>query len=282
MRFLRRGTAGQAAVETAIVMPMFVFLLAGLMQMTLLYQSRSLVKYAAYRAARAGALNHACEEKMRKAALSVLLPVTAYNDSYQKTNSTGSYLGAYFKTGMLNRYLKAPQIPIVQVRICGPLEKFVKTGNTMKPSANEVDFDDPRNVWVSSGGKAQRLADFERTKLRIQVKFFQQMIIPFANSIIFRSWMGLRLTEVVRMNSGMNPFSSGKNSLSYDQGAGNRPKVEDMGLLLSASMMKRYFMPLYANYTFRMQSNFFLSKCKLPQKNECFHYVSSGDSDGAP
>lgn len=281
MRFLRRGTAGQVAVETAIVMPMFVFLLLGLMQMTLLYQSRSLLKYAAYRAARAGALNNACEDKMQNAALSVLVPVIAFRDSYQKTDSSGSYIAGYMKTGKLNRYLSAPQVPIVDVRICGPLEKYVKN-KTASPSANEVDFDDTRNVWFGNGNRADKLADFERTKLRVQVKYFQQMIIPFANSIIFRSWMGLRLTDAVRMNSGFNPMSSGSNSLPYDRGADNRAKVEDMGLLMSASMMGKYFMPLYANYSFRMQSNYFLSKCKLPQKNECFHYVSEAESAGAP
>src|SRR5688572_13227446 len=70
-----RGPRGQAAVETAIVMPLFVFTLLGLLQLGLLHQARLLTKYAAYKAVRSGSINRAKVDVMENAAIAVMLPM---------------------------------------------------------------------------------------------------------------------------------------------------------------------------------------------------------------
>ena len=50
----RNKESGQAMVETAIIIPLFIFILLGILQMGLIYQAKVLLKYAAYRAARTG------------------------------------------------------------------------------------------------------------------------------------------------------------------------------------------------------------------------------------
>src|SRR4051794_41076235 len=75
---LRAGTetqSGQAAVESAIVLPLFVFLILGILQLGLMHQARLMTKYAAYKAVRAGSLHNANVDEMEKAALAVLLPM---------------------------------------------------------------------------------------------------------------------------------------------------------------------------------------------------------------
>ena len=76
MRTPSHRQSGQAAVETAIVMPLFVFIILGLLQLGLMHQAHLMAKYASYKAVRAGSLNRGDKEVMRRAALAVLLPLT--------------------------------------------------------------------------------------------------------------------------------------------------------------------------------------------------------------
>src|SRR5579863_8889721 len=92
---------GQAAVETALVMPLTVFIILGVIQMCLLTQSRALLKYAAYRAARAGALNNGCMDKMQESARAVLLPLMQGTSSLMNTSDMTSYMTSYAE-GVLN------------------------------------------------------------------------------------------------------------------------------------------------------------------------------------
>src|ERR1700690_648998 len=89
-----RAQSGQAVVETAIVMPLFTFLLLGLLQITLMHQARLMTRYAAYKAARAGSIDSAKMHRMEQAALSVLVPLIAKNAgqgqglNYQASDAT--------------------------------------------------------------------------------------------------------------------------------------------------------------------------------------------------
>lgn len=65
---------GQAAVEAALVMPLAVFLVLGVLQLFLLQQSRILAQYAAFQAARTGAVSHGACGPMTDAALLAVLP----------------------------------------------------------------------------------------------------------------------------------------------------------------------------------------------------------------
>ena len=63
-------------VESAIVLPLTVFMILGLLQLGLLQQGRAMAKYGAYKAARAGAIHSAKMKVMENAAvLSVPLVV---------------------------------------------------------------------------------------------------------------------------------------------------------------------------------------------------------------
>src|SRR5689334_11819330 len=76
-RLMRSSTreSGQVAVEAALVMPLFVFFILGILQLGLIAQARVMAKYAAYRAARVGAMNNADPQAIESAAIFHLLPV---------------------------------------------------------------------------------------------------------------------------------------------------------------------------------------------------------------
>ncbi len=65
---------GSALVEAALVLPLMVLMLLGLLQLTLLHQARISTEYAAYCAARTGIVWNGDLARMRRAARFALLP----------------------------------------------------------------------------------------------------------------------------------------------------------------------------------------------------------------
>lgn len=273
-----RGQAGQAAVETAIVMPLNVFLLLGIIQLGLISQARLMAKYAAYRAVRVGAMNSADVTKMTDAALLTLLPVIATGGDNSST-SQESYTPVNSVTGISEKMVKArvlnvnPIYPLVKVVICGPLSKDFSgvTQNTLASGdSNQVDFDDPR-VTDNNGNLNNNFEDYRkymRTKLRIQVQFLYRMPIPFANWIIARSYLGMHLPDVMRMSTKMDLLPPGGFTNTYKQAT-----------QVYAALQRNVFItPINVSYAMRMQSNFMLRQHQLPQENDCIHYPSAGDA----
>ncbi len=272
-------------VETAIVLPLFTFMVLGLLQLGLLYQAKAILKYAAYRAARAGALHNACQDKMNEAALAVLLPVLSLNGaSLAKSDSPADYSAALQSAGLFGVYPDDATVEIVKTRVCGPIKDWVSGSASAHPGGgqNEVDFDDPGNNATSADNShwKTRMKELGRTKLRVQVRLNLRMIIPFANMMIFQIWTGQQVAEVMRTGG-----PGGPRTHSNDQGKRIAAESGNAALLAAvAASSGHYYLPMYANYAFRMQSNFFLSKseCQLPQQNECWHYPDGNAADGDP
>ncbi|MFP2933995.1 TadE/TadG family type IV pilus assembly protein, partial [Pyxidicoccus sp. 3LG] len=169
--------SGQAAVESALILPLFVFLILGTLQLGLMHQARLMTKYAAYKAVRAGSLHNANMKKMERAAVAVLLPLVSRGSNGAETlktiNSASDFQAKWGWDGVKDNMMSDAQVPFAQVVICGPLSSELPGG------AREVDFDDPAMTASEDWAQGQR------TKLRIQVTFNYRMPIPFANMVIF-------------------------------------------------------------------------------------------------
>jgi hypothetical protein len=76
--------SGQAAVETALTMPLALFLILGTLQLFMVLQARIMAQYAVYKAVRAGSLNHGNCTVMKHAALLALMPTITPTDSPAK------------------------------------------------------------------------------------------------------------------------------------------------------------------------------------------------------
>jgi len=74
LRRVKRDEAGQAMVESAIVIPLMVFLILGIVQLAMMQHARIMTEYAAFNAARAGIVWNADRIIMQNAALISLLP----------------------------------------------------------------------------------------------------------------------------------------------------------------------------------------------------------------
>lgn len=281
------AASGQALSETAILLPLFTFMLLGALQLGLVYQARYLLKYAAYRASRAGALQHACDSPMRDAALSVLAPIMGTGispggggwnplEGHARVDGAAAYGLALARAKVLPGPLGAPLLDVV---VCGPTTRHLQ-GATRNGS--EIDFDDPSNLtWENRSLGKETLRQFERTKLRIQLQYLHQLIVPFANWILFHSWAGMNLMRELRMQArfagpDLVPNVVRTGTLAGDQGRGHRHKAQYLAELAAhARAARRYFLPLHANYAFRMQSNLFPDSdgCEFPEENLCWHYA---------
>lgn len=276
-----RSERGQAAVETAFVMPLMVFMVLGIIQLGLIAQARAMAKYAAYRAVRVGIMHNADVEKMESAALFHLLPVLALQSS-AGANAGEVILPTRDASEIATKFQRATTqnlmsggLKQVAVVICGPLKgELDGTGSDPLTSSthrdrhgygsdDEVDFDDPA-ISTDLGGSVsyddvalfRSLRNHLRTKLRIQVQFNYRMPIPFANWVIAHAYLGLQLPFVLRMGREEPPPAP----------------VTKFAQQRAAAESGVYVVPINVNYALRMQSNFFLSRNPPPSTNECVHY----------
>jgi len=276
--------SGQAALETALVLPLMVFMILGIIQLGLIAQARAMAKYAAYRAVRVGAMHNADLEKMEAAALFHLLPVLPLRsggganagETILPTTNVSQVLAKFTRARAENELISG--LNQVSVVICGPLKSELE-GSASDPlaavdhqsrhgvgSSDEVDFDDPA-VATDSGGvigespaMITTLRNHLRTKLRIQVQLHYRMPIPFANWVIAHSYIGMKLPAVLRLGKETGPL----------------PPVQAKFLKVKeAADNGIYVVPINVNYAMRMQSNLFLSANPPPDSNDCVHYAEA-------
>ena len=231
----RRLQRGQVVVETAIVMPLFVFIILGLLQLGLMHQAHLMAKYASYKAVRAGALNRGDKVVMRRAALSVLLPMTTGQgrDPLVK-NVTGSsrYLNAYNDV-VRSRDGYDNGVDIAKITICNP---------TTRDVGSQVDFDDPEDIGENANGPSW--GRFMRTRLAIQIQFNFRLVIPFANMVLWNIVYGqenLAMLRVLRIGTRRKPLN---------QYLANERQI------VSLARQGKYILPIRTNYSMRMFSNF--------------------------
>jgi hypothetical protein len=243
-------------VESVFVLPLYVFLMLGILQLGLMHHARILTKYAAYKAVRVGALNNADGLLMERTALAVVLPkVTVHNLFMSPRMMTFDTDGIAFPGYMWN-YAQVTglstiglELPPATVQICGPLK------GDFEGEGPEIDFDDPK---YSAGDSWE---DYQKTKLRIQVTFNYRMPIPFANRVIAQIALGQETARILMLEQWRTGHNIG--DIIWDA------VLNIMRPFLLALQNREYVLPIRANYNMRMQSNFYLNKYPLPEDNRC-------------
>lgn len=249
--------SGQAAVESALVLPLFVFLLLGILQLGLMHQARLVTKYAAYKAVRAGALHNANVDKMERAALAVLLPLVSRDggggaEFIKTVNSATDFQTKWSWPGVQGNRMLDAGMKYAEVTICGPLS------NEFPGNPEEVDFDDPANTASDDWGQGQR------TKLRVQVTFNYRMPIPFANLVIFNIMRARDVPSVLMLG---RVTAAERSSVTSTRRLGSQSTPA--ARYNSAAAGGVYITPIRATYTMRMQSNLYPQANPLPSDNQC-------------
>ena len=302
--------AGQAAVESALILPLMVFLGLGLIQLTMMQQAKLMTEYAAYCAARTGIVWNGNNERMHDAAIVALLPTMGRTDDVVNLGKTWLLAQAYDEALQLLAWPnKNSVVPATvngsnlfgQVRVdtvspawYSPIESVwkLRSGYNWK----ELDFDGP-DTYPEVPALEQKIAKFfnlplpdndeevyrKATVLSIRVRYWYELRVPFANWIIFTSWWaanaGVSLggaiykptldtsVSMTNQQGGMSSVAMAPvRGLAHERGYNTLYQIEMTVLwrlatgsipLLSSMVGKRYFIPLTATYSMRMQSNFY-------------------------
>jgi hypothetical protein len=266
MRKPSRRESGQAAVETAIVMPLFVFIVLGIVQLSLMHQARLLTKYAAYKSVRAGALNRADLGVMEKAAIAVMLPMITRENPISggdgrkqpqygvyKSDSASNFLTGFKEVSQSRNNTSSSGKKIVEVTICHPLSSDVKPTD---------DFDDHRTNPLGSNSDWRK---YETTKLAGQVTMYLTLIIPFANAFLW--WSSIRQMDGQRVDT-MKMLRMKTDKSPNDLRKTFKGQTYTLTELKSEAERGNYIMPIRASFSMRMHSNL-AENASLPSENKC-------------
>lgn len=158
---LVRDEQGQSMAEFSIIAITFFFVLLGVIQLAMVLNAFSLVRYAAYNAARAAIVHSGDPQKMAKAArLSLVATFPRHGRADHRRGFVENYRGAELTDS--DRNLTYYGRPITSVSI-------VDSGDV--PCETTVTFDDP--------------VDSDNAHITVQVVHQYEMVIPLVNRLIF-------------------------------------------------------------------------------------------------
>ncbi len=283
------------AVEAAIVMPMMVFLTLGILQLTMVQHAKLMTEYAAYQAARAGIVWNGNPVRMHDAAVIALLPTFGRTDSLARIGTTWERQQQVDEVlrqvawGVESEGVPQPEefhgvnlMGMVRVDIINPA-RFSPIDSIWKlreqADWKELDFDGPE-TYPEVPALDGKLANFynlalpddsqeayrKSTRLTIRLRYLYEMRIPFANQVIFISWFATNADVV--LGGILGGPTSGLEGLEDAPGIGHQKgfatvspqEMDALWTIASGDVPelggKKYYLPLSATHTMRMQSNF--------------------------
>ncbi|XXF80586.1 pilus assembly protein [Myxococcaceae bacterium GXIMD 01537] len=250
--------SGQAAVEAALVVPMMVFLVLGIIQLGMMHHARMMTEYAAYRAVRSGIVNGGSCEYMRDSAIIGLLPTLGPMPGIPgRTDTLVNALKVYqgFKLANMNdlRYLPSG-LKVVKLEVLNPRKSQLGSlfntygvygATSGQTHTEEIDYDDVRDATVIAGNL-----------LTVRVTYNYEMRVPYANKFIHGWWIGLQYLGDLRGVQFDNQKAFGAISEStYLEGRGAARGGDFARMALLATTRGVYVLPMIATYSMRMQSN---------------------------
>jgi hypothetical protein len=216
------GESGQALVETALTMPITLFLVLGILQLFLIFQGRVMAQYAAARSTRAGSLKSGECKAMVHSAVAALLPTFTPTRTPQE-------LAKAFDSHKDGKY--------VSTENAGHDETIVWVIRVT-----------PDNV-VANDEEEFDLGSANPRTLLVKLVFWYPMRIPFANWVI---------SAIVRAQYGLGNLT-GANPLMPTQSKPDWSGNKTLDPQIANEFVKRvdanhYVMPIQVTYSMRMMT----------------------------
>jgi hypothetical protein len=295
------------AVESALIMPLMVFMTLGIIQLTMIQHAKLMTEYAAYQAARAGIVWNGNNERMHDAAVVALLPTMGQTDTIDKLASTWA-LHRLYDEAMSNLAWNA-----ARVRTPASFNGSNLFGMIRVDTVNPAYFTPIDTIWKLRDGLNWQELDFDgaasypevpalednirkffnlpepddsetvyrkATRLTIRLRYWYELRVPFANWVIFTAWYAsnagvalsgaidrptLERSNMLNRTANITALEGKARDIAHKHGY-NTVYAPEMWVLwglangtiplVSELSGKRYFLPLTATYSMRMQSNF--------------------------
>jgi hypothetical protein len=248
--------AGQAAVETALTLPLTLFLVLGTIQLFMSMQARLMAHYAVARATRAGSLTSGDCTAMLHTALLALLP------TFDRTDTPANLVAAFANSNRILGHFDPARDDqrsedIVWIDRIHPLAAEI-------PANEEEVFD----LGAPSGVNPRAHT------LEVKMIFWYPLRIPFANWVISKLVLAQWNWDTL---NGANPLIEAQRAANW-RGPGLIPSLDAM----VADEMKRrdqahhYAIPIQTTFTMRMMTparsgpaNFAQPSCSPCPGNNC-------------
>lgn len=270
----RARERGQATVEMALMAPMTIFIILGILQLGMMQHAQLLTEYAAFTAARAGIVHNGNPDEMKKSAFLSLMPtfsrvyhgnqtlprVILKLNAYSQFGPRAFLLGEAAKWEDYGQSSYIPGDAVAQIAANNSFD-FIKI-ETIKPSTRNY-ASLGRNVWA---GHTSNEIDFDDVSsanavssniLSIRLTYYYVMRVPFANWALHNFWVAANAQVPHLLNLRRAPElieGYGKDQSQYRVLASTSGDLRTLKLLAISGL---YVFPLQATHTLRMQSNQF-------------------------
>lgn len=230
-----RAQRGQAAVETALTLPMSVFIALGIIQLFMMQQARIMTNVAAFRATRAGSVFYGDCLRMSHAALGVLIPTfhTFARPTLDGAGISDAYVDAFERR---NDNLYDPTVDRAGAPLDGPIVWVRRLSPVLGDLTGTGRFDLPDQGFT----------------LTTQLLFWYPLRIPFVNWVIAR--IALVQWDISTALTGADPIMP----VRADNFTGVQTVFDDSGALddMRNRVINRgqYIIPIRTTYSMRMMT----------------------------
>jgi hypothetical protein len=223
-----RRERGQAAVETALILPTHLFAMLGILQMALTYQAKLVAEYAVFKVARSASVYRNDCPHMIDAAIIALGPTLEQSPRTTASDPVDTRLTENIIAALNNKN--------TNVRANTPL--VVVQYYLEDPNSNR-DFD-------------EQLAPGEQPlRIHVRLGYFFEYRVPFANVILARFWLAMHTGQ--RWTDGTNPLMAIDSNPSQP-GLESGFDAELLSISQSNINLGVYAPPVVATWTMRMMS----------------------------
>jgi len=227
----RRRESGQAAVESALVLPLMIFVILGTLQLFMMLHGRIMAEYAAYRATRAGSVNQGNCESMTHAAIGAVLPTFARTDDPTK-------LGIAFALHAGNQYTPGDVWGQGPVARSGAIIWIVRKLDRSLTGPNQETYDD-------------RTKKDSRAEIQVDLVYWYPLRIPFADWVMSRAFLA-SFGALPYVNN--NPLMPAVEAKDWDKPGATLDGSNVVGEMRTRVLRGQYDFPIRTSFRMRMMT----------------------------